>query len=167
MDAKILSLIENVHRADLSPIDKSKAYNEIYEAYGTYTKVAQETGVSISTIRRYLLLLNLAPSIQTLLSTSDGPASIYTLSKMAHLFPSWEDQEYVLMRIRGFKQQVQLEILKRSKGNIDNIDQLSKQALEGFFDIILCKGIDECPFIPNEYKTDIINKIGGKIIYGL
>ena len=32
-DATILSLVENVHRADLNPIDKARAYQKIYEKY--------------------------------------------------------------------------------------------------------------------------------------
>jgi ParB family chromosome partitioning protein len=63
-DATIISLIENVHRADMNPIDKARAYQKIYEKYKDYNKVGKETGVSISTIRKYLTLLNLAPSIQ-------------------------------------------------------------------------------------------------------
>src|SRR3989338_4546513 len=69
-DATIISLIENVHRADMSPIDKAKAYQKIYEKYMEYDKVVRETGVSISTIKKYLTLLNLAPSIQEKLTTS-------------------------------------------------------------------------------------------------
>ena len=29
-DATIISLIENVHRADMSPLDKANAYQKIY-----------------------------------------------------------------------------------------------------------------------------------------
>ena len=73
-DAVILSLVENVHRADMSPIDKARAYQKIYDKYKDHNRVAQETGVSVPTIRMYLLLLKLAPSIQERLSSSDGPA---------------------------------------------------------------------------------------------
>jgi len=150
IDARILSLIENVHRADLHPIDKSRGYQQIYEALGTYTKVSKETGISVPTVKRYMLLLLLAPSIQQQLTTSDGPAGICTLSKLAELFPNFEDQEYVLERIQGFKQQVQLEILKRSQGDINKIDILCEQAIGGCFDVIICKGLDGCPYIPKE-----------------
>jgi len=155
VDAKILSLIENVHRADLHPLNKARAYQQIYEIYGTYTRVSKETGVSMTTVQRYLYILKLAPSIQKLLTTSDGPIGICTLSKLAELFPSFDDQEYVLLRIRGFKQQVQLEILKRSEGNIAKIDMLCEQALGGCFNIIICRGIDECPYIPDECLEEI------------
>ena len=50
--------------------------------------VTKETGVSIITIRKYLLLLDLAPSIQESLTTNEGPAGIGTLSKLAETFKS-------------------------------------------------------------------------------
>lgn len=52
--AVVLSLVENVQRADMAPIDKAKAFQGIYSQYGDYSRVAKETGVSPQTIRRYL-----------------------------------------------------------------------------------------------------------------
>lgn len=148
-DATILSLIENVHRADLNPIDKAQAYQRIYERYGDYGRVARETGVSVSTIKKYLALLKLAPSIQERLTTAGGPAGTETLSKVAQVFPP-EVQEEVLDRIGGFKQQIQLEMIKRSGGDVSKLEHLREQALEGAFDTRLCKGLEDCPFIPRE-----------------
>lgn len=155
VDARILSLIENIHRADLHPLDKSKAYHQIYEVYGTYARVSKETGVSVPTVKRYMFLLKLAPSIQKLLTTSDGPAGICTLAKLAELFPDFEDQEYVLERICGFKQQVQLEILKQSGGDITKIDFLCERALGGCFNVYICHGLDECPHIPAQCLEEV------------
>jgi len=160
IDAKVISLIENVHRSDLHPLDKGRAYKEIYQVYGTYSRVSKVTGVSIPTVKRYMLLLNLAPSIQDLLTTSDGPAGICTLSLLAKLFPDFEDQEYVLERISGFKQQVQEEILKRSGGDINEIDLLVNQALGGCFNVFICQGLKYCPNIPDECRDEVIQLIG-------
>jgi len=157
-DATIISLIENVHRADMNPIDKARAYHRIYEKYKDYNKVAKETGVSISTIRKYLTLLNLAPSIQEGLTTANGPAGIGTLSKMAEIFAP-EEQEDVVNRIGGFKQQIQLEMIKRSGGDLSKLDGLRTQALEGAFDTRVCRGLDECPFIPYELRGLIIDAV--------
>jgi ParB family chromosome partitioning protein len=155
IDARILSLIENVHRADLHPLDKARAYKKIHNHYSTYTRVSKETGVSISTIKRYLFLLKLNTSIQELLTTSDGPAGIVTLAKLAELFPSFEDQKYVLNRIKGFKQQVQLEILKQSRGDIDKIEELCDKAIDGCFNITICHGLDNCPYIPSQCLEEV------------
>lgn len=148
-DATIISLVENVHRADMNPIDKACAYQKIYEKYKDYNNVAKETGVSVSTIRKYLTLLNLSPSIQEKLTTAEGPAGISALAKIAETFDP-EEQEDVLDRIGGFKQQIQLEMIKRSGGDLEKLEELKEQALEGAFDTRLCKGLDECQFIPDE-----------------
>jgi ParB family chromosome partitioning protein len=158
-DATILSLVENVHRADMSPIDKARAYQRIYEKYEDYDKVAGETGVSIPTIRKYLTLLNLAPSIQEKLTTSEGSAGIGALSKLAEKFSSPEEQEKVLEAIGGFKQSVQLEIIKQSEGQVESIPKLREEALEGAFDTKMCHGIEECTFIPENLKESIIELI--------
>ncbi len=136
-DATVISLVENVHRADMSPIDKARAFEKIHSRYGEFKRVAQETGVSVSTVRRYMSLLDLAPSIQEGLSTSGGPAGIGTLSKLAATFPA-DEQKSVLEQIGGFNQKVQSEILKRSGGNSGIVQELREQALEGAFDIRSC-----------------------------
>jgi len=150
-DAVIISLIENVHRADMDPVDKARAYEKIYQKYSDYGKVAKETGISVQTIKKYMTLLNLAPSIQERITTSEGPAGIGTLSKIAETFKE-EDQEEALDKIGGFRQSIQLEILKRSSGDPEKLEQLRKEALEGAFDTKICRGIDECNFMPDELK---------------
>ncbi|MDI6811187.1 MAG: ParB/RepB/Spo0J family partition protein [archaeon] len=157
-NATILSLIENVHRADLNPIDKARAYQKIYEKYKDYNKVAKETGVSASTIKKYLMLLKLAPSIQEKLTTAEGPAGIGTLSKIAETFAP-EEQEEVLDRIGGFKQQIQFEMIKRSGGDADKLEDLREQAIEGAFDTRLCRGLDDCSFIPKELRESVKDAI--------
>jgi len=158
-DATIISLIENVHRADMSPMDKARAYQKIYEKYKDYDKVAKETGVSVPTIRKYMKLFNLAPSIQDKLTTSEGPAGIGALSKLAETFSSPEDQEKVLDAIGGFRQDVQLQIIKQSGGKLDNIQGLREDALEGAFDTVTCHGIEDCSFIPQNLREPIIELI--------
>ncbi len=148
-DATVISLIENVHRADMAPGDKARAYKLIYNKYEDYNKVAKETGVSVSTIRKYLNLLNLAPSILERLGTEEGPAGIGTLSKIATTF-SMGEQEAVLDKIGGFKQNIQLEMIKRSDGDIGQLEELKEQALEGAFDVHACRRLEDCVFIPEE-----------------
>jgi len=153
-DATILSLIENVHRADMNPLDKARAYRKIFEKYRDLNRTAKETGVSIATIKKYLKLLELAPSIQQRISTSDGPAGIETLAKIAETFPP-EVQEMVLEKIGGFKQQIQLEMIKRAEGDWSKLSELREQALEGAFDTVICKGLEDCPFIPKEMVSPV------------
>lgn len=155
IDALTLSLIENIHRADMHPIDKARAFKKLYDRYGNYSKVSQESGVSVPAIQRYLRLLDLSPSIQEELTTSEGPAGVGTLSKLASIFASHDEQELALERIGGFTQKVQLEILQRSKGDVHKLETLREQALEGAFDTHICHGIHECQFIPDVIKKPI------------
>ena len=152
-DATVISLIENVHRADMSPLDKARAYQQIRLQYGDDRRVAKETGVTLRTVRRYLSLLKLASPIQEAITTSEGPAGVGTLSKLAETFAQ-EDQERVLDALRGLRQSVQLEILGSSGGNLKKVLELKEQAVEGVFDLQLCReGL--CFNMPSEWKQHI------------
>ena len=155
VDATIISLIENVHRADMSPMDKARAYQDLYAEYGTYAKVAKETGVSSSTVSKYSHLMKLAPSLQDSMFTADGPAGIGTMSSLAKTFNPG-DQEQVLDMIKGFKQGIQSEIIKRSEGDLGNIEDLARQAREGAFDLRHCEeGL--CFDMSDELKEQVRN----------
>jgi len=158
-DGVTLSLIENVHRADMHPIDKGRALQILYDTYGSYKRVSTESGLSTTTIKRYMALLNLAPSIQEKLSTRDGPAGVGTLSVLAELFPNQEEQPIGLGIIEGFNQRVQLQMLKLSEGNLSNLERTKELALSGVFDIKMCNGIDKCPLIPAELRVQINSMI--------
>ncbi len=79
-DAVTISLVENVHRADMNPLDKARALRSLYDRYQSYARVAKETSWSEKTIRRYLSLLNLPPEIQNKIGTSQGPAGVGALA---------------------------------------------------------------------------------------
>jgi ParB/RepB/Spo0J family partition protein len=158
-ESTIISLIENVHRAELHPIDKGSAYLQLYKKFGSYSRVSKETSVSSSTVKRYLMLMKLSPSIQELLDTNNGPAGICTLAMLAELFPDFSDQEYVLDYIGKFKQQVQIQILRQSSGDIKKIDLLVEEALCGCFDLHVCRGISNCPYIPEELRNIVSDLI--------
>lgn len=152
-DATILSLIENVHRADMNPMDKARAYRSIYDKYRNYDLVAKETFVSIPTIKRYISLLNLSTTIQDRITTSDGVAGIESLSKLAQIFKP-EDQEKVLEQIGAFRQNIQVEIIKQSQGNLGKITELRQLAMEGAFDTVMCReGL--CFDMPEQLKTEV------------
>jgi len=152
-DATIISLIENVQRSDMNPIDKANAYQQIFKKYKNHKKVAKETGISITTVKKYLTLLNLASSLQEKLTTSEGPAGVGTLSKLAETF-SPDEQEEAYDEISGFKQTIQLEILKRSGGDLNKLSGLRNEAMEGAFDTRTCtEGL--CFLMPEDLKEQI------------
>ncbi len=156
--ATVVSLIENVQRADLNPIDKAKAYSAIYHKYGDAKRIAKETGVTVPTIRRYLDLLNLAPSIQEEVSAAEGPAGVGTISTLANTF-SVEDQQEALKQISGFKQDIQQKILKRSRGDMTRFPELVDQAHDNAFDMRTCReGL--CFVMPPDLKAEVLRRMG-------
>ena len=137
----------------MNPIDKANAYKAIYDRCGSYRQTAQECAVSVTTVRKYMSLLNLAPSKQHNVSTADGPAGIGTLEQVARRF-SPEDQETVLDQIQGFNQRTQSEILQRSGGNLESIEPLVGLALVGAFNRRDClDGL--CFMMPEELKQSL------------
>jgi len=145
-DAVTISLVENVHRADMNPLDKARALKAIYDRYNSYPRVAKETSWSQTTIRRYLSLLDLPPEIQEKIGTTQGPAGVGALSRLASTFHG-EDAAEVYSKISGFKQNIQEEILKRSGGDIGKIDALVHEAMEGAFEVRMCGGRFKCEII--------------------
>lgn len=145
-DAISLSLIENVHRADMHPIDKAKALQALFDKYGSYEGVAKESACSIATIRRYLKLLELPVALQDRIGTADGPSGISALSRLASTF-SGDDAVSAYNEISGFTQRVQEEILKRSEGSLERLDELVVEAQEGVFDIRRCGATGGCQLV--------------------
>jgi len=50
-------------------------------------------------------------------------------------------------------------MIKRSGGDVDKLEDLREQALEGAFDTRLCRGLDECPFIPLQLRGTVKDAI--------
>lgn len=136
-DATVLSLVENVHRADMNPMDKAHAYKAILDRFGDYQTVARRAAVSVPTVRRYLSFLDLHPSIQAKVSTFEGPAGVGTLEQVARRFDP-EDQQDVLDQVKGFNQRVQKSIIHESRGDPEKIKPLTDLAHEGVFDVRMC-----------------------------
>jgi ParB family chromosome partitioning protein len=145
-DAVAISLVENVHRADMNPLDKARALKALYDRYNSYERVAKETAWSAATVRKYIKLLELPPDLQQKLSTSQGPAGVGVLARLASTF-SADDALEAYDKISGFSLSVQEEIIKRSAGDLSAIDDLRREALEGAFDVRQCGGRFKCEIV--------------------
>ena len=67
-----LSIIENIQRQDLNPIEEAKAYRKLMDEYTlTQEKVASSVGKSRSAIANVLRLLDLPEKAQTLVASGD------------------------------------------------------------------------------------------------
>jgi ParB family chromosome partitioning protein len=64
-----LALIENIHRADLNPIERAKCYRNYLKTFSlTQTEAAQRLGEDRSVIANYLRLLDLPDTIKQMLA---------------------------------------------------------------------------------------------------
>jgi ParB family chromosome partitioning protein len=59
-----LMLVENLHRADLNPMDKARAMGTLRDKGYTAARIARSVGLSDATVGFYLALLELAPATQ-------------------------------------------------------------------------------------------------------
>lgn len=153
-DATVLSLVENIHRADMNPMDKAVALKKLQGKYGSYSQVAEATAWSESTIRKYLHLLELPKELQNTLSTIEGPAKVSAMSRLAQTFQGEEAIE-AYDRIAGFKQTIQEEILKQSGGDLAKLGELVEQAHEGAFNSRRCGGSYGCELIRDMVEGDM------------
>lgn len=162
-DATAISLIENVHRAEMNPMDKARAFASLRERYaGDMERLSRETGVGAGTIKKYLSLLSLPEAIQARVSTAEGPAKIESLSMLARTFREPEEMLEAYDKTAGFTQEIQKQILKASGGDISRIDELVEQAQEGAFDTKMCRGLAGklmCEYIPEELAGAVIELV--------
>ena len=137
----------------MNPIDKAREYDAILAHSGSVRQVAQATGVTEHTVHKYLSLLQLAPSIQDTVTTSEGSVGTGTLAKLAETF-ALEDQEEVLGQLGGLRQNIQLDILRKSDGDLEAIPELKSQAVERDLELRMCRdGL--CFTAPTEWKAKI------------
>jgi len=63
-----LALVENIHRADLNPIERAKAYQNFMETFSlTQEQAAQKLGQDRSVVANYIRLLNLPAEVKQML----------------------------------------------------------------------------------------------------
>lgn len=153
--ATAVSLVENVHRADMNPRDKAVAFKLLADRLGSVQAVKRETGVGEGTVRKYIQLLALAPKLQESLAAGEAK-NTEALAKLARRFPDPEQQMTVWERISGFRQDIQLTVLDRLEGGLGNLGQLVDQATEGELGYQLVKNCPfDCPTIPEALKPQV------------
>ena len=159
--AVALSLIENVQRADMHPLDKANAYKELRDKYtGNLRQVSEATGVTVATIQRYLDLLKLPLALQEELGTGKGAAGVGAMAAIAKTFDDPAEMAEAYNQIGGFTQSIQAEILKRSGGDVGSLPDLVMQATEGAFDIKACgSSAADCPHIPEPLRVPLLEAI--------
>lgn len=162
-DATAISLIENVHRAEMNPMDKARAFAALRDRYGgDVQRVSKETGIGGATVKKYVALLSLPEQIQARVSTAEGPARIESLAMLTRTFTDPDDMLEAYNKTAGFTQEIQKQILKASGGDVSRIDELVAQAQEGAFDTTFCRGLAGklmCEYIPEELAPSVIQMV--------
>ncbi|MFJ3043830.1 ParB/RepB/Spo0J family partition protein [Streptomyces tendae] len=118
-DARLITLIENLRRAQLSPLEEAEHYQALREAGLSYEQIAEKIGetangaVSKGTVWKRIKLLELAPVVQEALR--DGTLKVSAAEKAQQL--DHDDQEDYLGLVRGgaHPAEAQAQILARQR----------------------------------------------------
>jgi ParB/RepB/Spo0J family partition protein len=158
-DATAISLVENVHRADMNPRDKAMAFKTLLDNLGDLPSVSRETGVGMQTIRKYIQLLDLATELQEQLAAGETK-NTQALANLAQKVKEPDEQVHVWEHIGGFTQGVQQEIIKRLTPDLSNLKDLKDKAAEGSFGIKMVRNCPfDCPTIPDALKEQVAEMI--------
>ncbi len=158
-DATAISLVENVHRADINPHDKAVAFKALLDNLGDVASVSRETGVGVATIKKYIQLLGLAGALQEQLAAGETK-NTQALANLAQRFQEPEKQVEVWDEIEGFNQGVQQEVIKRLAPDLSNLRELKDKATEGTFGIKMVRNCPyDCPTIPEALKEQVAEMI--------
>lgn len=161
-DATIVSLTENLHRADMNPLDKAVAFDRLRKKLGSISAVARETNFANSTVGKYVKLLKLTPELRNRLAAGETK-NTEALAKLASRFQNSEDQLKVWNSIEGFNQDVQKEFLKRLDDNLENLGPLVELAAEGALGLDMVRNCPyDCPNVPDSLKDAVATLIRGK-----
>ena len=109
-----VSLIENLQREDLNPIEVAEAYGELIKRFGyTQDELSKKVGKSRSEVSNCIRLLNLCEKIKDLVRNGElSTGQVRPLAALSH-----EDQELLLDRILNEKltaRQVEKEASRKS-----------------------------------------------------
>jgi ParB family chromosome partitioning protein len=147
--AVALSLVENVQRAEMSAMDKAHGFATLLKAAKTPAGVARLTGIPASTVRLYLKLEQLPPSLQAKVTTNAGPAGVSAMAQLATSFRDPAAMEAAWDQVQGFTGAQARRLLQRSGGDLEALAASVDVAIEETFDRRMCgTSLETCPFLP-------------------
>ena len=76
IEAKVLSLTENMVRRDISRRDKIDVCTALYKRYGTMKDVAEETGLPLKDVSQFVKYERLDPALKNLVDHDEVPLSV-------------------------------------------------------------------------------------------
>ncbi len=160
-DAVGTSLVENMQRADMHPLDKARGLDSLVTRLGSDKDEANTTRLSLTTVRKYLRLLSLLEDLRMQPGTANGPTGVGALATLASKFETPDKQRKAWELVRGFSSGTAQDILRRSEGDLDELEELKEQALSGELGVERCgDSLRECPWLedlPAMQKNKILN----------
>lgn len=160
------SLVENLQRADMHPLDKARGLDELTRRLGSERETARSTGLTIGTVKKYLRLLRLPEDLRSQLGTGQGPSGIGAMSALAQNFRDDPDEAREAWEsVGGFTGGIAEDILRKSDGDLDKLDELREMALAGQLGVVRCgSSLETCPWVtelPDTTQQTISVLIGG------
>lgn len=153
-----ISLAENLQRADLTPMEMARAFNEIKEKVGSEKEGAEVLTVSKNFMKFYLALLNLSPKFQRMLEEKYYLTVVDSLSCLGSKFFSAENQKKIWEHIIGFNPWLQIEIIKECDEELEDLEAICDSKIATFFKVRTCEGLQTCPHVP-ELLRDLLNNL--------
>lgn len=94
------TLVENIQRADLTPIEEAVAYQKLVDAGHTQTEIARRIGKTQSYVAQKLRLLRLPAEVQQMLQPADATAARLTEGHARQIlrlaYPGYETDRYMV-----------------------------------------------------------------------
>lgn len=124
-----ISLIENIQREDLSPMEEAKAYKRLIEEYKLkQDEIAEKVGKSRSSVANSLRLLNLADPVQEMVN--NNTLSMGHAKVLLSVRPAEKQQEIAKMVVEEGLSVRQLEKLLESDAKRAKKAEVEKQKQE-------------------------------------
>ena len=155
------SLVENLQRADMHPLDKARGLDDLSRKLGSERDVAQMTGLSLQTVKKYISLLALPEDIRTKLGTGQGPSGIGAMAALARQFGDDEEAaREAWNKVGEFTGGTAEAMLTQSGGDLSRLEELRIDALEGRFNVQRCgASLTTCPWfleLPTETRRELV-----------
>jgi ParB/RepB/Spo0J family partition protein len=143
------SLVENLQRADMDPMDKARGLDQLVRRLGSEREAASSTGLSLGTVKKYLRLLDLPEDLRSQLGTGQGPSGVGAMSALARNFGDDPDQAREAWELLGgFTSGTAENILKQSEGDMSRLGELRELALRGELGVVRCgSSLSDCPWV--------------------
>lgn len=142
------SLVENLQRAEMDPLDKARGLDELSRRLGSEREAAKSTGLSVATVKKYLSLLLLPEDLRSRVGTAGGPNGVGAMAALAKNYgddPDTAREAWEL--VGGFTGGTAETILRQSEGDLERLREYRELALTNQLNVERCgASLATCPW---------------------